>query len=383
MTQTRGTAVWLLIGFLPALLGAVAARAADADMSSIRFGNDEFAVGSHVRVLQPIDGDGFLAGHEVDVASSVAGDLAAAATELRIGGRVGHNLYAAARRIELEGTVDGNARVAAADLHVAPAARIEGGSTMAAETIEFEGQVLGYLTAAGRSVNIDGHVGGNATVTAAELEVGPQTVIDGSLVFRGPRAPNVASTARISGGVHFIEQHERRVSAPHALFSIGSWLWLVGWMIAGALIIAIWPTFTRAITGEASRHYPYAALMGLLVLVVTPVAIALLLLTVVGIPVALLLLALYVLVLPLGYLAGAATIADALVARVPALAAATGRRALGLAIALLVLFLVKQLPFIGPLLVFVVLLAGMGAIVLAAHHRHGTVTIAPSAERGG
>lgn len=363
--------LWLLGACAAGLFGVAQAQAAEANMSSVRFGSDEFAVGRNVRVLQPISGDAFLAAHEVEVSSSVGGDLAAVATELRLSGRVGHNLYAAASRIELEGNVDGNARLAAGDLHVAPAARIDGGATLAGERIEFEGQSLGYLTAAARSVSIDGHVGGDATVTAAELEIGPQAVIDGSLVFRGPRAPDVANGAHIHGGVQFIEQHERRVVAP-ALSSVFAWLWLVGWMIAGAVTIAIWPTFTRAITGETARHHLYAALMGLAVLVVTPVAIALLSLTIIGLPVALLLLALYGLVLPLGYLAGAASIGDAVAARVPALTNAVGRRALALAITLLALFLVKHVPFIGPLIIFLVLIAGMGGILLASHRRHGT-----------
>ncbi len=373
-----GARLWLLGACVAGLLGAAQAGAAQAE-SAIRFGSDEFAAGRNVRVTEPVGGDGFLAGHEVEVSSSVGGDLAAAATELRLSGRVGHNLYAAARRIELEGNVDGNARLAAEDLHVAPAARIGGGSTLAAETIDFEGQALGYLTAAARSVTINGHIGGDATVTAAELEIGPQAIIDGNLVFRGPRAPSVASSARIHGGVQFIERHEHRAAAP-GLFSVGAWVWLVGWMIAGALIIAIWPTFTGAVTHETARHHLYAVLMGLAVLVVTPVAIVLLLVTVIGIPLALLLLALYLLVLPLGYLAGAATLGDAVVARVPALSSSVGRRALALAITLLVLFLVKHVPFLGPLIVFLVLIAGMGGILLASHRRHGNASAsAPAA----
>jgi hypothetical protein len=375
--MSRPAVVWLLGVCLAGVFGTAQVRAADADASSLRLGSDEFAVGRNVRVLQPVSGDSFLAAHEVEVTSSVGGDLVAAATELRLSGRVGHNVYAAARRIELEGNIDGNARLAAADLHVVPAARIGGGSTLAGDTIDFEGQSLGYLTAAARSVSIDGHVGGDATITAAELDIGPQTVIDGSLVFRGPRAPTVASTARIHGGLQFIEQHERRVAAP-ALLSVGAWLWLVGWMVAGAVIIAIWPGFTSVITHETAHHHLYAVLMGLAVLVVTPVAIVLLLVTVIGIPVALLVLALYLMVVPLGYLAGAATLGDAIAARVPALSMPVARRALALAIALLALFLLKHVPFIGPLIVFLVLLSGMGGILLASQHRHATSAGAPA-----
>lgn len=224
----RPAGLWLLAACLAALFGAAQGRAADANTSSLRFGSDEFAVGRNIRVTQPVSGDSFLAAHEVEVTSSVGGDLAAAATELRLSGRIGHNVYAAARRIELEGNIDGNARLAAADLHVAPAARIGGGSTLAADTIEFEGQSLGYLTAAARSVSIDGHVGGDATVTAAELDIGPQAVIDGSLVFRGPRAPTVARTARIHNGVQFIEQHQRHAARRYSASAPGCG-WSAGW----------------------------------------------------------------------------------------------------------------------------------------------------------
>jgi len=117
-------------------------------------------------------------------------------------------------------------------------------------------------------------------------------------------------------------------------------------------------------------------LVGLVVLVVTPVAIALLLVTMIGIPLALVLLALYLLEVPLGYLAGAATIADAVAMRVPALAAASGRRALALAIALLVLFLVKRVPYLGPVVVFIVLIAGMGGILLAVRQRYSAASLA-------
>ena len=380
--MTHGTAGWLLAAAVAGLLGAVPVRAAEGDSSSIHLGGDQFTAGGHVRVDEPISGDGFLAGHEVDVSSSVGGDLIAAATEVRLHGRVGHNLYAAGRRVDLDGNVDGNARLAASDLHVAPGARIGGGATLAAQTVEFEGQALGYLAAAANTVSIDGHVSGDVTVAAADLEVGPQAIIGGSLVFRGPRPANVASTARIAGGMRFIPQRERHISAQPAFFSVGAWLWLVGWMIVGVLMVTIWPAFTSTITAEASRRYLYAALVGLVVLIVTPVAIALLLVTVIGIPLALVLLALYLLEVPLGYLAGTATIADALAARVPALAASSGRRALALAIALLVLFLVKRIPYLGPVIVFVVLIAGMGGLLLAARQRHGAAALAARDPRG-
>jgi hypothetical protein len=345
---------------------AVPAGAAESNGSSVSFGSDLFAAGNRVRLTEQVLGDAFLAAHEVESTGSVGGDLLVAGTELQLSGKVGHNLFAAGRSVDLNGNVACNARVAGAQLHILPTARIGGGLSLAGNRIEFDGQSQGYLTAAGKTISIDGHVGGDANITGGDLDLGPQAVIDGTLTFRGPRAPTVAATARLLGGVRFIRQRERSAVSTSGAFRAGSWIWLVGWMIAGGIILALWPTFTRSVTGQAAARATLAGLIGLVVLVVTPIAIAFLLATLIGIPLALLLLALYLLILPLGYLAAAATIADRIATRDARPSIPTPRRVMLLMATLLALFLVARIPYLGPIIRFLLLLVGIGAIVIAA-----------------
>jgi hypothetical protein len=354
-------------------------RPAGRDVGSrVTFGSDLFAAGNRVRLSEQVFGDAFLAAQEVESTGSVGGDLLVAGTELQLSGRVGHNLFAAGRSIDLDGTVAGNTRVAGAQVHIMSTARIGGGLSLAGNRIEFDGQSQSYLTAVGRTITLNGHVGGDATITGGDLDLGPQSVIDGTLTFRGPRPPTVAGTARLLGGVRYIRQRERSAVGTSGAFRAGSWIWLVGWMIAGGIILALWPAFTRSVTRHAAAHAGFAGVIGLLVLIVTPIAITLLLVTLIGIPLALLLLALYLLILPLGYLAAAATIGDRLAARDGVSSVPTRRRVILLMATLVGLFLIARIPYLGSIIRFLLLLVGVGAIVMGAIAAAGAATATPA-----
>ena len=105
-----------------------------------------------------------------------------------------------------------------------------------------------------------------------------------------------------------------------------------------------------------------AGLVGLLVLVGLPIAALLSILTIIGVPLGLLLLFGLLLLLMLGMATAALFLGDAALARMsPARAGATGWRLLLLLLALLLFWVVAQLPAIGRLAVFLLLLAGTGA----------------------
>ena len=110
-----------------------------------------------------------------------------------------------------------------------------------------------------------------------------------------------------------------------------------------------------------------------------PASTLLLVITIVGIPLALLLLFLYLLLLPLGYLASAAAIGEWLLARKPPGAqVVTRERILMLIAVLVVLFLLTRVPFLGGMLRFVLVIAGVGSLVMAAALRRRGQTATPT-----
>lgn len=349
---------------------------ADDSGFSRRVGDDYFAAGDTVNLTEAVPGDVFLAAGDVYTAAEVGGDLAVAGGDVSVGGRIGDDVYAAGGHVRLDAIVDGGARVAGGDVTVGPATVIAGGTSLTGGKVEFDGEARGYLQASGGNVRIGGVVNGDVEVRADHLRIAPGTRIDGKLVYRGPDRPEVAADARIAGGIEYRDAPVRQVweRAGHEARTAASWAGRIalfaGVFLAGALYLGLFPGFAaRAATAIRSAPLPSLGL-GFALLFCVPVLGVLLLLTVVGIPLALLLIPLYLLLLLLGWInAGAFLGRQAF--------AALGRdgpqeppvmRFLALLAGLVVLWLLRQVPYVGGLVGFLALLLGMGALAVELWH---------------
>jgi cytoskeletal protein CcmA (bactofilin family) len=336
---------------------------------SRRMGDDLFAAGGRVRVTDDSAGDALVAGGDLDLRGHVGGDVVVTGGEVALRNDIAGNLYAAGGRLEMQARVAGNARVAGGTVEFGPEADVAGGMSIAGGEVEVEGRIGRYLQIAAGQARIDGFVGGDVEATGGELELGPNAVVEGAVIFRGPRAPEVAPGAQVRDGVRHLEARgfdgDKVGSGLRAAFGFGAILWLLGWAIVGIIAIGLWPGATGAITATASARPGYSLLAGFLTLVAVPVAILILLVTLIGIPLGLMLLALYLTLLPLGYLAAAAAIGEWLWRRIRGGSGLDKRqRMLALAGALVLLLLLGLIPFVGQLLVLLVLLAGIGSLIL-------------------
>lgn len=340
------------------------------------FGSDRFAAGGVLNLTDAVDGDAFLAGGKVAIASEVRGDLVVTGGEVSVGGSVGDDLYAAGGDVKLDAIVSGNARLAGGDLAVGPATVVGGTATLTGGRVSFGGNSHGQLQATGASVRIDGEVHGDAEVRAEELVIGPGTRIGGRLVYHGPAEPVVPEGAIIDGGIEFHESDASRfLDRSGKRWSDrrshrGSFLWVVGVFAAATFFLLLFPGYsTRA--AEAIGREPLPVLgLGLAIVVCVPFVAVVLIITIIGIPLALLAIPLYFLLLFLGWVTAALFLAQrGLAALRTGRPVTTGWRLLALFLALIVLWLARQIPFVGGLVAFVALLAGVGALVWQAWTR--------------
>jgi len=365
---------WLVFGLALAsiLVGgtrSLASEHGDATVSR-QLGNDLFATGADVQLADEIYGDAIVAGGMVTLDATVRGDAMIAGGRLTLRGTVDEDLYATGGEVRLSGHIAGSTRLAGGEIELDRDAVIDSGVSLAGGKVRVDGRLGQYLQVAAGSARIDGQIAGDVEVAGGELTVGPAAVIDGSLTFRGPKPPDVASGAQIRGGVkHIEEKHDtavlRRMLGTFAL------VWLVGWIIVGCVLLTVWPGFARSVTDAATQRFGYSLLTGLLILVGVPVVVLLLMVSFIGIPLALLLLCLYLVMLPLGYLASAAAIGDWLLPRFRSGAAiATRHRMFMLLGVLIALFVVTRVPFIGGIVGLLVIVTGMGSLLLAAAGRY-------------
>jgi hypothetical protein len=342
----------------------------DEESVSGQFGSDRFSAGGMVHLTEPVAGDALLAGGQVDIASEVQGDLVVAGGEVSVGGGIGDDLYAAGGEVTVDAIVAGNARVAGGEVEIGPATVIEGGASITGGRVKFDGSVTGYLQATGGDVRLSGAVGGDAMVRSGELHIAPGTRIDGKLVYRGPDAPVVPEGATIAGGVEFHETSAHRWVdrdthvAVDAGRAVGSMLWFVGVFGVATLFTAVFPAFSTQAATMIGRD-PWTSLgIGLAVLVCMPFVAVVLLITIIGIPLALLLVPVYLVLMFLGWVTAALFLGEKLLefAR-RGQPVGIGWRILALLAALIALWLLRRIPYAGPLIGLAALSAGIGALV--------------------
>jgi len=261
-------------------------------------------------------------------------------------------------------------------------APVEGDASLAGGSITVKGAVRDHLRAAGGHVTIDGPIGGNVSVMAGKLDLGPDAHIGGTLTFHGgdlrrdPSAVVVGKVEQTRGRV----RHHHRVRDGSGIPPAFGWIWTAGLLVLAALIAAALPGPSKRMASELRERPWLTPLVGIVALVTIPVAALLLMITIIGIPIGLLAIAAYFVLLLVGYVWLAVVIGGLLLDRVkPETAALATWRAGFAVLAMLVLALFTRIPFLGGLIALTALVVGVGMIVAVVARRATTPAAAPAA----
>ncbi len=353
----------VLVMLLATVAAAMAASAwAASGPAAERFGDDVYISGGRVTLQQPVPGDAAAAGGRVTLSADVGGDALLAGGELRIGSRVAQDLYAAGGDVEVTGTVGQNARLAGGRVTIAPDAHVAGGVTVFAGELTIDGHVGGYVLVSAGRTQVNGRIDGELRVVGGELALGPQAVVTGRLVHHGATPARIAPGAQVDGGVDDSTASQAQQGSGAGLVMAG--VWLLGWIVAAAVLLALAPQASRHVAQTLRARKLLSPLIGVALMLGLPTLALMLLITVVGIPLSLLTGLLLLALMLLGALATAMALGDAVVERRGP--ARTGARILATALALLLLFALGWLPYVGWLVWLLAVLCGAGAIALAA-----------------
>ena len=213
---------------------------------------------------------------------------------------------------------------------------------------------------------------GNVHLFGAVIEVLPSARIEGNLTYVSNTPIKIHPGARISGKV---------VREPGQLptLQMPGWppfrpLLMFGLLAAGALLLALFPRFTTSAV-QTVRTSPLGSLgLGVAIFFSLPPVMLLLVITIIGIPIALMLAGLYAIALLAGFLVAAFFVGDHLLkaARKRAVPGRYWARVGMLAIALIALWLVRHIPYVGGLLILAALTVGLGAMALQAFSHYST-----------
>ena len=346
-----------------AVFGAVAMAASQPRTvilpKSQTVNHDYYVYGGTVDVAGTVNGDVYAAGGQVTVDGTVNGDVLAVGGTLTISGQVNGNVRAAGGQITINGTVVRNVTLAGGNLEVGSSGNINGNVVAASGTLLVAGGIKGDLRAAGGTMTLTGPIGGNVDVADSQLTVGSGAVIGGHLTYLSQANASIDSGAQTGPVTHSLPSQNQptRLTRPSGLWT--RLYWLVEMVLIGALLLLLVPNYTQAVASSIQTK-PWIALgLGFAGLILAPIAAVILLVTIIGAPIGLALMMRYIGALLLSHIWVAL-----LTGQLAAKALKTSSNVyLALLVGAVVLTLVSWIPFLGPLVSFVVLLFGLGGFI--------------------
>jgi cytoskeletal protein CcmA (bactofilin family) len=328
--------------------------------------DDSLAVaGDVVAVDGTVTGDLLAAGKRVIVRGTVKGDLVAVAERIEIEGSVEGNVFAGGNTVIVRGSVGRSAHCAADTIRVDPGGRVDGDAMGFAGTIDLDGHVGRDLVAFAGMTNLRGDVGRNASVRTRRLHLETAAKIGGNLLarVRDAAAVQVDEGAIVSGKTETRLLPKERSRYARVGFYVWKLIWLLAAFLLGLVLHALLPgLFPARLPG--SMALLRTAGLGFVALVVVPAAALLLMLTLIGLPAGFLILGLWLAGLYLAQILVATLIGRGFLQKADAPPASI---APVLLVGLVSVAVSANLPYVGGLLRFVVLVLGLGLAVIGAH----------------
>jgi hypothetical protein len=335
-------------------------RAAGANVTVQGEADSIQAAGANVHVRATVKDDVQIAGAQVSFDGDVGGSLKAAGASLDIRGRFAKTSYVAGAVVVLNAVVGEGLRIAGANVTIGPGTDIAGDLKGGAANLTVSGHVAGRADLAGGLVTINARIDGPVEVRGAQVVIGAPARIGGNLTVYSLRDPIIAEGA-VTGTV-------TRISPPDWWSSGTAWVWMVGiaaaiaagTVLAGIVMLLFGGRVFATATGHV-RHRPLSSfLFGILALVLIPFIAVVLMATIIGISVGFAILLVLPFLLIFGHAVAAAGIAAGILVR------RTGDLGVGLGLLMLIIGAIiivalGLIPIVGPIIVLIALVLGVGA----------------------
>lgn len=322
---------------------------------------DFFAWGEASNILGIVQGDAYIFGGKVYVEGNIKGDLVVAGGNVNVRGHIEHDLRVAGGQVTVSGQIDGNVFALGGNVEIADSAKIGGSLAGAGGAYSVFAPITKGLTVAAGDLTLGSTVEGNAQTAGGKITLTPKAQIKGDFSYLSREDAQIQSGAKVEGKTtHSLPKEARRTKeiAKGAKFAsiITS---IITTLILGFIIFKFVPNFAQKTTNRVAANPGKSFLIGTITLILVPITVILLTITIVGIPIAVLTIAWFVTELIIAKIFVLSAIGKRLMA-----ATKTDAKLFACLLAGLLLYIIiTQIPIIGPIVTFLVLTTGLGAII--------------------
>lgn len=319
-----------------------------------------YLAGTNVTIAGTVRGDVFCAGQSVVITGVVQGDVLCAGQTMRIEGSVLGNVRAAAQTLTVTGSVNGNITLAGQTVTLAAGSSVGQDVTAFATNLQLQGHVGRDVVGGGQIIHLSATIGRDAELTGSAITLGSGSRIARNLTYSSETSADIQAGAIVDGATaHKIVAEHRTNEWSSALDK--AVYWFVALALLGGALALLTPKVLPATRAAFGRKLWQALIAGALLFVVSPLVVLVLVLTIFGIPLAVALMLLLAVVGVVGLLAGSHAVGAWIIGRFDWKQQQFSALLFGLGITMLV----GVIPFIGGLLVSLLLVAGMGSVVLS------------------
>lgn len=248
---------------------------------------DQYVTATSGQIEGVVDGDVIIFSGSLTITGEVTGSVTVFSVgnvTLADGARIGGSLRGTAGSLRVAGTIDSDVFIGAASVVIDPTG-VVGRDVMAfGGALTVNGDVGRDVRGRTVRTSIAGTVGGDLDIATQGLNVGPNAVVGGDVLYRSPSAADIDPSAQITGTVTRLPTRGNFIYG--VILSLATIISFLGFLVAG--IAALWllrGSGSRAV-GSMLRKPIRSFLVGLVTVIVFPAAIVALAMTLVGLPLA-------------------------------------------------------------------------------------------------
>ena len=331
-----------------------------------------FVSGKSLTINSNINGDLYCAGQDIVINGDVKGDIACIGQSIKINGSVDGDVRAAAMNIEVTGTVTRNVTAMSQSLVFGPKSNIKGDVFFGVQNINLGGTMGRDIAGAGETITVTGSLLRNATVTGTNLSVVETGKIGGNLDYYMEKTATASIGAKnIKGTVvrHDIETPSRPemekkvVSITKKALFVKTIVSILSFIVLGLALVYFDRKNTEKRISLIISKPLAAGLLGLAILITSPIVFIILMVTIVGMPFAFVSMFVYIIALITASLYTSAILGKFFMEKILQRKESPlyGQIALGV----LLLGVISCIPVIGWFVAFIAFCLGLGAYAIS------------------
>lgn len=328
---------------------------------------DYFATGRVIEISGTVNGDVFAFGSQILIDGHVTGSVIATGGTIEVSGTVDGSTRLIAGQVEISGTVGRNVTAAGGNIQIISKASVGKNAVLAAGIIDISGDILGDLTISGSNVRILGKIGRNVRAFVGELRVGSRAQIIGNLDYSSHQRARIDQGAKIDGQIRYkrsffteIFGGEWKRGAVFGSELIGFVMNFIFSFVIGALLLKFsFHKLQYAIEILRTRFWK-SILMGMVFIIVLPIAALILFITIFGIPLGIALIAFSLIVLYAAKVVPIFWLSNILLTKIRF----KPYSLLGFTLMLILFLVLIRIPYFGAFLSLAFTLIGLGTMIL-------------------